>query len=312
MLNISSSGACDLVNRKSRWEGRSRLPQTAQKMGESSRSFVCVEKIGQRRKPDWDPRAHVVSIASDFQRRVSGVQNQLGVCVHDGKRTIAQFGQLIDSGRGFLAHRYSALAHGYNGRDAEQNLEGKKLWMSLLGFGAQIQARVERRRVETTESMLHIVRGLKDVHCRSSRPLFATLSLGSGIADVPVEAKHVFDIAMSSEQVAKRLDGVPVYTVSNAANEFVLISDLNTSKSLGIFCFREEDAEALLSQVLAVSKEFYFVKALLLILLMQWLERCCHRETAMPIIFKQDKNSHCITNLLHSRCSSISDAGICI
>jgi hypothetical protein len=54
---------------------------------------------------------------------------------------------------------------------------------------------------------------------------------------------------MSTEQVARRLDGVPVYTVSNSANEFVLVSDLNSSKSLGLFCFREADASALLAQV---------------------------------------------------------------
>jgi hypothetical protein len=42
---------------------------------------------------------------------------------------------------------------------------------------------------------------------------------------------------------------VPVYTVSNSANEFVLVSDLNSSKSLGLFCFREADASALLAQI---------------------------------------------------------------
>eukprot|EP00850_Spirogloea_muscicola_P004434 SM000019S04978 [mRNA] locus=s19:297433:299894:+ [translate_table: standard] len=54
---------------------------------------------------------------------------------------------------------------------------------------------------------------------------------------------------MSVDQVSKRLAGVPVYTVSNASNEFVLVSDMTSQKSLGIFCFRQEDAQALLLQV---------------------------------------------------------------
>ncbi|CAI7836108.1 unnamed protein product, partial [Closterium sp. NIES-54] len=62
-------------------------------------------------------------------------------------------------------------------------------------------------------------------------------------------ARHIFDIAMSADQVAKRLDGVPVYTVTNTASEFVLISDMGGNKSLGLFCFRREDAEMLLAQV---------------------------------------------------------------
>eukprot|EP00270_Netrium_digitus_P011612 TRINITY_DN370_c0_g1_i1.p1 TRINITY_DN370_c0_g1~~TRINITY_DN370_c0_g1_i1.p1 ORF type:complete len:529 (-),score=108.98 TRINITY_DN370_c0_g1_i1:103-1587(-) len=72
---------------------------------------------------------------------------------------------------------------------------------------------------------------------------------------LPEELAHVsrgqerFTIAMSTEAVARRLDGVEVYTVSNAANEFVLVSDMDSQKSLGLFCFRQEDAEALLAQV---------------------------------------------------------------
>ncbi|CAI5465375.1 unnamed protein product [Closterium sp. Yama58-4] len=63
------------------------------------------------------------------------------------------------------------------------------------------------------------------------------------------QARHLFDVAMSAPQVAKRLEGLAVYTVSNAANEFVLIADAEGSKSIGLFCFRKEDAETLLAQV---------------------------------------------------------------
>ncbi|KAJ6675810.1 PROTEIN TIC 22 CHLOROPLASTIC [Salix viminalis] len=43
--------------------------------------------------------------------------------------------------------------------------------------------------------------------------------------------------------------GTAVYTVSNSDNEFVLISDPNGAKSIGLLCFRQEDAEAFLAQV---------------------------------------------------------------
>ncbi|KAJ6971727.1 protein TIC 22 [Populus alba x Populus x berolinensis] len=54
---------------------------------------------------------------------------------------------------------------------------------------------------------------------------------------------------LSSEHVAKALAGTAVYTVSNSDNEFVLISDPNGAKSIGLLCFRQEDAEAFLAQV---------------------------------------------------------------
>ncbi|KAK2995614.1 hypothetical protein RJ640_020250 [Escallonia rubra] len=61
--------------------------------------------------------------------------------------------------------------------------------------------------------------------------------------------KHAFDVALSSGYVAKTLAGTAVYTVSNSNNEFVLISDPNGVKSVGLLCFRQEDAEAFLAQV---------------------------------------------------------------
>lgn len=53
----------------------------------------------------------------------------------------------------------------------------------------------------------------------------------------------------SVDGVAKRLVGTAVYTVSNSSNEFVLMSDPDGVKSIGLLCFRQEDAEAFLSQV---------------------------------------------------------------
>ncbi|CAH1422108.1 unnamed protein product [Lactuca virosa] len=60
---------------------------------------------------------------------------------------------------------------------------------------------------------------------------------------------HVFDLALSTANVSKTLAGTELYTVSNSDNEFVLISDPNGLKSIGLLCFRQEDAEAFLAQV---------------------------------------------------------------
>lgn len=54
---------------------------------------------------------------------------------------------------------------------------------------------------------------------------------------------------MSVEAIEERLAGVPVYALSNASKEFVLVSGEKTGTSLGFFCFKEEDAEALLQQM---------------------------------------------------------------
>lgn len=61
--------------------------------------------------------------------------------------------------------------------------------------------------------------------------------------------RHVFDVALSSDVVSKTLAGTSVYTVSNSDNEFVLVSDPCSLKSIGLLCFRKEDAEAFLAQV---------------------------------------------------------------
>ena len=196
-------------------------------MEDASASRAPAKTGGLRGGVQW-PRLDGVAVASDFQKRLAGVQNWLGFCVQEGANTIARLGQE----KAAIAERI-----GKRERGARNNEQFDKLWMALSGFGAQVEEHLHRTR---SEAMLRMV--------GNQRPLMAALSLG---LPTQLEAKHVFDIAMSGEQVAKRLDGVPVYTVSNSANEFVLVSDLNTSKSLGIFCFREADAEALLSQVLS-------------------------------------------------------------
>ncbi|MFS8008370.1 hypothetical protein Hanom_Chr14g01271971 [Helianthus anomalus] len=54
---------------------------------------------------------------------------------------------------------------------------------------------------------------------------------------------------MSDEDIEQRLAGVPVYALSNSSEEFVVVSGQNPVKSLGLLCFKEEDAETLLGQM---------------------------------------------------------------
>ncbi|XP_050365069.1 protein TIC 22, chloroplastic [Argentina anserina] len=60
---------------------------------------------------------------------------------------------------------------------------------------------------------------------------------------------------LSSDHVARSLVGTAVFTVSNSNNEFVLISEPNEAKSIGLLCFRKEDAEAFLAQVRTRTRE---------------------------------------------------------
>lgn len=55
--------------------------------------------------------------------------------------------------------------------------------------------------------------------------------------------------ALSVEAIEERLAGVPVYALSNSEEEFVLVSGVSTKKSLGLLCFKKEDADALLEQM---------------------------------------------------------------
>ncbi|KAI3794900.1 hypothetical protein L1987_37541 [Smallanthus sonchifolius] len=73
-------------------------------------------------------------------------------------------------------------------------------------------------------------------------PLWARIT-----ADKTVSA--VAGAAMSNEDIEQRLAGVPVYALSNSSEEFVVVSGQNPVKSLGLLCFKEEDAETLLGQM---------------------------------------------------------------
>lgn len=62
-------------------------------------------------------------------------------------------------------------------------------------------------------------------------------------------AAHQSSAFNAVEVIEERLAGVPVYALSNSAEEFVLVSGVKTGKSLGLFCFKREDAESLLEQM---------------------------------------------------------------
>lgn len=94
---------------------------------------------------------------------------------------------------------------------------------------------------------------------RRSSP-FASLSTSwqsQSAADAPYEPREIFKLAMTEAQITSKLDSVPVYTVINADNEFVLVSGgeedkPDDTKHLGLFCFSEKDAAAFLKQVSAL------------------------------------------------------------
>lgn len=223
-LSSAAQGAQELVARVSlqRFQKRKEGLQWASVAASSSSSHM----------------RNVVSFVSGIRREVAGVGGKLGQFVEESKKK----GRFVQ----FLVGRAKRV-----GDSSGRASYGSLVLPGLLNLGSLMQARVKnlgRIRSEIPEFVARAVRQLVEdqVSRGVPRPLFASLSSS---AAVPLETKHLFDIAMGTEQVARRLDGVPVYTVSNSANEFVLISDLNSSKSLGLFCFREADASALLAQV---------------------------------------------------------------
>ncbi|CAL1404370.1 unnamed protein product [Linum trigynum] len=60
---------------------------------------------------------------------------------------------------------------------------------------------------------------------------------------------------LTPQAIEERLAGVPVYALSNSRDEFVLVSGVSTGKSLGLMCFKKEDADALLHQMKSMDPE---------------------------------------------------------
>ncbi|KAL6606864.1 hypothetical protein ACP70R_042517 [Stipagrostis hirtigluma subsp. patula] len=88
----------------------------------------------------------------------------------------------------------------------------------------------------------HLASRLAAAAPRPARAAAATLPPGPQGASL--------SLALAPDEVARALTGTPVFTVCNSSNEFVLVSDPATGlRSLGLLCFRSEDADALLSHV---------------------------------------------------------------
>ncbi|KAK9141030.1 hypothetical protein Scep_010711 [Stephania cephalantha] len=65
---------------------------------------------------------------------------------------------------------------------------------------------------------------------------------------------HRFDIAMSMDDIEERLAGVPVYVLSNAEDDFVLVSGASSGKTLGLLCFAEDNAKTMLDHMRSMDK----------------------------------------------------------
>lgn len=103
---------------------------------------------------------------------------------------------------------------------------------NCLRLGSELSSRLD-------DTKRTLSRRLQRPPLRLPVPPFAFLS----------QPKQALAATLSSDFVSKTLAGTAVYTVSNSSNEFVLISDPNGAKSIGLLCFRQEDAEAFLAQV---------------------------------------------------------------
>ncbi|GAB4815148.1 hypothetical protein N2152v2_002194 [Parachlorella kessleri] len=83
-------------------------------------------------------------------------------------------------------------------------------------------------------------------------PLLASVStrLASAASRVSQSrAQPLFDLAFNPEELKFRLSAVPVYTVVDADNNIVLVSGDDTGKQLGLFFFKESDAQAMIDTV---------------------------------------------------------------
>jgi len=62
------------------------------------------------------------------------------------------------------------------------------------------------------------------------------------------KSQLLHELAMAKDEVKARLAPIPVYTVANPKNEFVLVAGENNTQ-LGFFFFKKEDAEAIVEKM---------------------------------------------------------------
>ncbi|XP_006655906.3 protein TIC 22, chloroplastic [Oryza brachyantha] len=85
---------------------------------------------------------------------------------------------------------------------------------------------------------------------RFAAPPRPALAATAAMAPPGPQGASSLSLALAPDEVARALTGTPVFTVCNSSNEFMLVSDPATGlRSLGLLCFRSEDADALLTHM---------------------------------------------------------------
>lgn len=132
---------------------------------------------------------------------------------------------------------------------------------NCLRFGAELAGRIEETK-RFAGALAGKLPAVVNQRLRLSLPPppFASLTQPKPASAAAAAAAA----ALGSDHVAKTLAGTAVYTVSNSNNEFVLISDPDGAKSIGLLCFRREDAESFLAQVSSLFFSLPFKFALFL------------------------------------------------
>ncbi|XP_039137881.1 protein TIC 22-like, chloroplastic [Dioscorea cayenensis subsp. rotundata] len=103
----------------------------------------------------------------------------------------------------------------------------------------------------------HLQSTLHDLRSRAQHAFHSSIARftpHSTLNNLPL-ARISFAVPRKDSFIEERLAGVPVYALSNSAGEFVLMSSAGSGKSLGLFCFREEDAAALLDQMRSMNSD---------------------------------------------------------
>ncbi|KAJ0969160.1 hypothetical protein J5N97_022037 [Dioscorea zingiberensis] len=103
----------------------------------------------------------------------------------------------------------------------------------------------------------HLQSAIHDLQSRAHRALHSSISRftpPSTLNNLPL-ARISSAVTPKETVIEERLAGVPVYALSNSAGEFVLVSGVGSGKSLGFFCFKEEDASALLDQMRSMNSD---------------------------------------------------------
>ncbi|KAH7856673.1 hypothetical protein Vadar_004081 [Vaccinium darrowii] len=95
----------------------------------------------------------------------------------------------------------------------------------------------------------HLDSTLSNLHHHAKQAFEAGFSILAKKIENQASARAGSALASANGVVEERLTGVHVYALGNASEEFVLVSGVNTGKSVGLFCFEVKDAEALLDQM---------------------------------------------------------------